>query len=88
MPLFIRTNLLEDKTNYQSVSMSLVNSASRQNVAPACADPDGAGVGGQMSWTPLKNYKNIGFLSNTGSVRLYNHKTTKPPFNETPAGRW
>ena len=48
MPLFIRTNLLEDKTNYtmyQSVSMSLVNSASRQNVAPACADPDGGGVG-------------------------------------------
>ena len=28
----------------------------------------------------LKNYKNIGFLSNTGSDPLKNHKTTKPAF--------
>ena len=29
----------------------------------ACADPEG---GGQGVRTPLKNHKNIGFLSNTG----------------------
>ena len=59
MPLFIRTNLLEDKTNYQSVSMSLVNSASRQNVAPACANPDGPGVGadGVHSSEKLQKYR-------------------------------
>ena len=30
---------------------------------------------------PLKNYKNIGFLSNTGPDPLKNHKATKPAFN-------
>ena len=30
---------------------------------------------------PLKNHKNIGFLSNTGPDPLKNHKTTKPAFN-------
>ena len=30
---------------------------------------------------PLKNHKNIGFLSNTGPDLLKNHKATKPAFN-------
>ena len=34
---------------------------------------------------PLKNHKNIGFLSNTGSDRLKNHEATKPVFNVGPS---
>ena len=37
----------------------------------ACADPDGGGTGGP---DPLKNHKNIGFLSNTSPDPLRNHK--------------
>ena len=48
-----------------------------------CADLEG--------WTggpdppPLKNHKNIGFLSNTGPDPLKNHKATKPAFNVGPS---
>ena len=34
---------------------------------------------------PLKNHKNIGFLSNTGPDPLKNHKATKPALNVGPA---
>ena len=34
---------------------------------------------------PLKNHKNIGFLSNTGPDLLKNHKATKPAFNVWPS---
>ena len=39
---------------------------------------------------PLKNYKNIGFLSNTGLDPLKNHKATKLAFNvgQSSAFRW
>ena len=33
---------------------------------------------------PPEKHKNIGFLSNTGSVPLKNHKATKPAFNVGP----
>ena len=33
---------------------------------------------------PLKNHKNIGFLSNTGPDPLENHKATKTAFNIGP----
>ena len=33
---------------------------------------------------PLKNHKNIGFLSNTGPDPLKNHKAAKPAFNVGP----
>ena len=49
----------------------------------ACADPEGGG--GQGAWTPLKNHKNIGFLSNTCPDSLKNHKATKPEFNVGPS---
>ena len=39
------------------------------------------GGGGGGGHTPLKNHKNIGFLSNTGPDPLKNHKTTKQVFN-------
>ena len=45
-----------------------------------CTDPEG----GQGVWTPpppLKNHKNIEFLSNTGPDPLQISKTTKPAFN-------
>ena len=37
---------------------------------------------------PLKNHKNIGFLSNTGPDPLKNHKTAKPAFNNGPPFKW
>ena len=46
------------------------------------ADPEG-GTGGPDP-PPLKNHKNLGFLSNTGSDLLKNHKATKPAFNVGP----
>ena len=44
------------------------------------------GGGGAGVMDPLKNHKNLGFLSNTGPDCLKNHKATKPEFNvsETP----
>ena len=50
----------------------------------SCADQEGGG-GGQEVQTPLKNHKNIGFLSNTGPYPLNNHKATKPAFNVGPS---
>ena len=46
-----------------------------------CVDPEGEDRG---SGPPLKNYKNIGFLSDTGLDHLKNHKATKPAFNVGP----
>ena len=34
---------------------------------------------------PLKNHKNIRFLSNTGLDTLKNHKAAKPEFNNGPS---
>ena len=39
------------------------------------------GLGGPDHPPPLKIYKNIGFLSNTGLDPLKSHKATKPAFN-------
>ena len=49
------------------------------------ADPEG-GTGGLDSPPPLKNHKNIGFLSNTGPDPLKNHKATKPPSQHSMLG--
>ena len=46
-------------------------------VAPSCADPEG------VRTPPLENYKNIGFLSNTGPVPL---KITKLPIQHSMLG--
>ena len=40
--------------------------------------------GGQGVWIPLKDHKNIGFLSNTGPDPLNNHNATKSAFNVGP----
>ena len=42
---------------------------------------DSEGGGGAVGTDPLKNHKNIGFLSKTGPDSLKNHKATKPEFN-------
>ena len=47
------------------------------------ADPEG-GLGIRTP-PPLKNHKNIGFLSNTGPDPLKYHKDTKPAFNVGPS---
>ena len=52
-----------------------------QMLVTAWADPEG----GQGYRTPLKNHKNIGFLSYTGPGTLKNHKATKPVFNVGPS---
>ena len=53
----------------------------------SCADPEGGGGGWQGVQTPppQKNYKNIGFLSDTGPDPLKNHKATKLAFNIGPS---
>ena len=48
------------------------------------ADPEGGGGKG-LDPPPLKNHKNIGFLSNTGPDPLYRLKATKPVFNVWPS---
>ena len=49
------------------------------------ADPEGGGGGGGGGGMgPLKNHKNIGFLSNTGPDPLKIHKATKLAFNVGP----
>ena len=58
-----------------SVGLPISSSSSSSSI---CADPEDKGLG---VWTPLINHKNIGFLSNTGSDPLKNHKTSKPAFN-------
>ena len=45
----------------------------------------GGGGGGKGSGAPLKNHKNIGFLSKSGLDTLKNHKTAKPAFNVGPS---
>ena len=47
-----------------------------------CADPEGAGDPDIPS--PVKNHKNIGFLSITGPDPLKNHKYAKPAFTVGP----
>ena len=47
----------------------------------SCADPEGDSGSG----CPLKNHKNIEFLSNTGQDPLKNHKAAKPAFNVGPS---
>ena len=50
-----------------------------QTVLHSCTDPGGGGGGGNRgSGAPLKNHKNIGFISNTGLDPLKNHKAIKP----------
>ena len=43
------------------------------------------GEQGVQTPPPLKNHKNVGFLSNTGRDPQKNHKVTKPPFNIGPS---
>ena len=46
-----------------------------------CGSRGGRGRG---PYPPLKNHKNIGFLSNTGPDPLKNHKAIKPALNVEP----
>ena len=48
---------------------------------PVCVCVCGGGAGGPDPDPPLKNHKNIWFLSNTGPDPLKNHKATKPALN-------
>ena len=50
-----------------------------QSCLISCADPEGGGAG---VWTPpLKNHKNLGFLSDSGPDPLKIHKATEPAFS-------
>ena len=52
---------------------------------PIMCGSRGGGGGGRGPPDPLKNHKNIGFLSNTNPGPLKNHKVTKPAFNVGPS---
>ena len=80
------TNGLLMRFWYLSPSTSMCSSVSSQtnlNFNGPCTDPEG-GQGIRTPPPPLKNHKNIGFLSNTGPDPLKNHKATKPTFNVGP----
>ena len=47
------------------------------------ADPEG-GQGVRTPPSPLRNKKDMGFLSNTSPDPLKNHKATKPAFSVEP----
>ena len=51
-------------------------------------DPDRGGDPDPPPPPKKKNHKSIGFLSNTGSDPLNNHKATKPAFNVGPSSTW
>ena len=53
-----------------------------KEVKGAWADPEAEDRGSGPP--PLKNHKNIGYLSNTGLDPLENHKVTKLAFNVGP----
>ena len=55
-----------------------------------CANPEGGQGVRSPPPPPLKNHKNIGFLSNCGPDTLKNHKATKPAFvfGSLSAYRW
>ena len=65
---------------FSSVDRCLVSVSFLQ----AYADPEG-GTGGSVPPPPLENYKNIGFLCNTGPDLLLKHKATNPAFNVGPS---
>ena len=44
--------------------------------------------GGRGSGSPLKNKKNIGFLSNSGPDPLKNYEATEPAFNVGPSSAY
>ena len=52
-----------------------------ESMTETCMDPER----GQGAGLPLKNYKNIGFISNTGPDPLKTYKATKPAFNTRPS---
>ena len=65
------------------VTKSLVHVIKGLKGKHSCVDPEGGG--GQGVWTPpLKNHKNLGFLSNTGPDPQKKHKASKPAFNVGP----
>ena len=63
-----------------------VNSVIFTNSVKCMGGSSGGGGGGYKgSGLPLKNHKNIGFLSNIGPDTQNNHKATKPAFNVGPS---
>ena len=56
-------------------------SLKNESTAPILHMRGSRGGGGRGSGPPLKNHKNIRFLSNTGPDPMKNRKATKPAFN-------
>ena len=75
--------------NFDSFSIKINIKFTGQKTCPLCAEnmcgSRGGGGGGQGVQTHLENYKNIGFLNNTGPDPLKNHKATKPEFYVGPS---
>ena len=64
---------------YKSAENDLISRIFRSQ---PCADPEGGQ--GVRTPPPLKNHKNIGFLSNSGPDPPKNHEATEPAFNVKP----
>ena len=78
MRILIRSSLFSSRE--KNGIMNCASSCSSQSYLMRCADPEGD----RGSGLPLKTFKNIGFLSNTGPDHPKNHKATKPAFNVEP----
>ena len=68
-----------------TISMKLVFPHANWFASISTHGSRGGGGGWQGVQTPMKNHKNIGFLSNTGPDPLKNHKATKSVFNVGPS---
>ena len=76
-----------DKIDLQREKCSVLNDNNVMlplNLYNTWVDPE-RGTGGSDSPPPLKNHKNIGYLSNTGQDPLKNHKASKPAFDFGPS---
>ena len=74
-------SVLIQRPNKLSMFLCITDSTGSIPSRATYADPEGGGGGG----TPLKNHKNIGFLSNSGPDALKNYEATEPAFNVGPS---
>ena len=78
--------MLLKASNYVEFDMHLGHILKQTQETTTRADSEAGGGGRQrfIDSPPLKNHKNIGFLSNKGPDSLKNYKATKPALNVGP----
>ena len=77
---FFNSHNCPDVFGFHSITAILKHNTRDRSQSMPCADPEGGGKG---SGPPLENYKNIGFLCNTGPDSI---KITKLPSQHSMLG--